>query len=377
MVPTALVLLLAAAASNCEGRECSAACSPETGFCEGAGKCRCKPGWEGENCDRCVPFPGCMHGGCRSAWQCVCEEGWAGNLCDRDTRLCSSAPCAGNSTCVETEEGGYLCVCRHGYRGDQCQLETEACGPDSAPCQNGGRCSNSSCWCPPGFLGDFCEVQTDHCSSQPCQNGATCSDGGVNFACVCPPGFGGSTCNDSVDSCAAGPCANGGTCTPGPHGSFRCVCPLQFSGPTCSRHGRPKSRPRLGGVRPSDRSAALALPPQHYLVSAHSFHKLLRPLDREVLKVTLKETVQSHGVLVTHGQLVCFGMLALLTCLVVLGTTAIVFFGRIESWAANARYSRLLREASGARSDQAETSVNIILPERSRLAGFGKHYTSI
>ncbi|KAJ0063096.1 hypothetical protein NL108_012559, partial [Boleophthalmus pectinirostris] len=87
----------------------------------------CKPGWQGENCDRCVAFPGCVHGSCEKAWQCVCEEGWVGSLCDQDTRLCSSSPCSANATCIETGEGGYLCVCPHGYTGDYCHLKKGLC----------------------------------------------------------------------------------------------------------------------------------------------------------------------------------------------------------------------------------------------------------
>ena len=44
-----------------------------------------------------------------------------------DTRLCSSGPCAGNATCIETGEGGYLCICPHGYTGEKCQLKRGLC----------------------------------------------------------------------------------------------------------------------------------------------------------------------------------------------------------------------------------------------------------
>lgn len=111
----------------------------------------------------------------------------------------------------------------------------------------------------------------------------------------------------------------------------------------------------------------------------------MRPPERDLLKITLKETVHPHGVLVTHGQLLCFSLLALLTCLVVLGTAGIVFFGRCEAWLANAKYNQLvrqqrehlLREAGGSNSEEQEHSVNIILPEKIRLSSFGSHYTSI
>lgn len=46
---------------------------------------RCDPGWEGEQCERCVPMPGCRHGYCQQPWQCNCETGWGGRFCDKGT----------------------------------------------------------------------------------------------------------------------------------------------------------------------------------------------------------------------------------------------------------------------------------------------------
>uniref|UniRef100_A0A3Q3LC58 Protein delta homolog 1 n=1 Tax=Mastacembelus armatus TaxID=205130 RepID=A0A3Q3LC58_9TELE len=294
-----------------KGWECIAGCNTENGFCE-RGKCRCKPGWQGDNCNQCVTFPGCVHGTCEKAWQCICREGWVGSLCDQDTRLCSSRPCADNATCIETGEGGYLCICPYGHAGENCHLKRGVCLTNSSPCQNGGTCMDasgsagySSCLCTPGFSGDLCEISIDSCQPNPCLNGGNCTNHGLAFMCVCPHGF---------------------------------------TGPTCS------------------------LPP-----------------ERDLLKITLKETVHSPGVLVTHGQLICFGLLALLTCLIILGTAGIVFFGRCEAWLANAKYSQLvrlqkehlLREAGSTSQEKPEHSVNIILPEKIRLTSFGRHYTSI
>ncbi|KAM7403188.1 hypothetical protein PAMA_003895 [Pampus argenteus] len=309
---------------------------------------RCKPGWQGENCDRCVPFPGCLHGTCEKAWQCICEEGWVGSLCDQgECKLVLIAEVRNGGTCTDTD----------------------------------GSAADSSCLCPPGFSGDFCEINLDSCQPDPCLNGGNCTNHGLAFTCICPHGFTGFTCNDTtgLSPCAGRPCANGGTCIGRPDGTFRCVCQKWFTGPTCSLQHRPKAR-----SRPADHRV-FALSSHHYSLPAHAFHKLLRPPERDLLKITLKETVHSPGVLVTHGQLICFGMLALLTCLVILGTTSIVFFGRCEAWLANAKYSQLvrqqrehlLREAGSASHEEPEHSVNVILPEKIRLTSFGRHYTSI
>lgn len=247
-----------------------------------------------------------------------------------------------------------------------------------------GSAASTSCSCPSGFSGDFCELGVDSCQPNPCLNGGNCTNHGLTFTCACPPGFTGLTCNDSVSSCAGRPCSSEGTCVRQRDGTFQCVCQKGFAGPTCSLRHRPKSRNKPLGARPVEHRV-LALAPQHYSLPAHAFHKLLKPPERDLLKITLKETVHSSGVLVTHGQLICFGMLALLTCLVILGTTGIVLFGRCETWLANAKYSQLvrqqrehlLREAGSPSQEEPEHSVNIILPEKIRLSSFGRHYTSI
>lgn len=236
--------------------------------------------------------------------------------------------------------------------------------------------------------------------SSPCQNGGTCMDAdglSTSSSCRCPPGFSGDFCERAAiaaaaviaDSCRPNPCLNGGNCT-SLGSAFHCACHKPFAGADCSlkqqqQQQRPKARPRPPAATGSADNRPLALAPQHYSLPAHTFHKLLRPPERDLLKITLKETVHPRGVLVTHGQLLCFGLLALLTCLVVLGTTGIVFFGRCEAWLANAKYSQLvrqqrehlLREAGGSGQEEQEHSVNIILPEKIRLSSFGRHYTSI
>uniref|UniRef100_A0A4W4EEY9 EGF-like domain-containing protein n=1 Tax=Electrophorus electricus TaxID=8005 RepID=A0A4W4EEY9_ELEEL len=364
-----------------ECSECRAGCNLDNGFCETNGECRCRPGWQGAACEKCIPFPGCLHGTCEKAWQCICEQGWVGSQCDQDIHLCSIKPCSGNSTCIETGEGGYLCICPPGYTGKNCQLKKGPCLTNGSPCQNGGTCmdnsaidSQSSCLCPPGFTGDFCEISVDKCEPNPCLNGGTCMDHGVDNICLCPSEFSGPICNVNLTLCSNSTCGQRDTCLNKTDGTTRCVCPPGLAGLSCDLHThklKPKSRPKAPGPDHA---------PQHYSLPAHAFHKLLRPPERELLKITLKETVHTSSTLVTRSQVICFAVLGLLTCLVVLGTTGIIFFNRCETWLANAKYSQLVRQqrdyllraASGE-----ENSVNIILPEKIKLTNYGKHYTSI
>lgn len=53
---------------------------------------RCSYGWQGQFCDECVVYPGCVHGTCNSPWQCNCERNWGGLLCDKGM-FCSFSSC--------------------------------------------------------------------------------------------------------------------------------------------------------------------------------------------------------------------------------------------------------------------------------------------
>ncbi|MGH0181776.1 UNVERIFIED_CONTAM: hypothetical protein FKN15_018572 [Acipenser sinensis] len=373
----AACLLFCLAARFTDGAECSPDCSPMNGFCEKAGECRCKPGWQGPRCEQCAPFPGCLHGTCTTPWQCICDPGWVGSHCNIDIHPCTTKPCSNNSTCIETGDGGYICICAQGYTGRNCHVKTGPCYTNGSPCQNGGSCidahgsaPHSSCLCPSGFTGDFCEIDVDGCESGQCKNGGMCVDHGSDHSCVCPGGFVGKNCNESVIPCLSHPCENGATCNGHPDGGFHCACKPGFFGRTCSSHK----------VKPPRLSDAAHGHAQHSSLPSHVFHKMMHHPDREVLKVTVKEALHSPGYLLSKSQVVCFIVLGLLTCLVVLGTTAIVFFSKCEMWMANAKYSQLVRKQRNhflKTNNGEENSVNIIMPEKIKLSNYGKNYTSI
>lgn len=94
----------------------------------------------------------------------------------------------------------------------------------------------------------------------------------------------------------------------------------------------------------------------------------------------MKKTVGASGSLATQSQVVCLTILGLLTCLVVLITTGIIFFNRCETWMANVKYSQLVRQQRDFLlrvGEGEEHTINIILPEKIKLSNYGQGYTSI
>ncbi|GIY17952.1 hypothetical protein CEXT_95801 [Caerostris extrusa] len=90
-----------------------------------------------------------------------------------------------------------------GFYGKTCQF-FDPCSLD--PCQNGGKCQNSSqvdyvCKCIPGYAGKQCEIDIDECASSPCKHGATCRDGINTFHCQCAPGYRGTRCKQ-IEHCS-------------------------------------------------------------------------------------------------------------------------------------------------------------------------------
>jgi len=117
---------------------------------------------------------------------------------------------------------------------------------------------------------------------------------------------------------------------------------------------------------------------QNYKPASKAHHRSVH--QQEILKITMKETIQNVDPLLSRSQVICFVVLGLLTCLVVLGTTGIVFFSKCEMWLANAKYSRLLRKKKNfflKSNNEEDLSVNIIFPEKIKLTNYTKNYTAI
>lgn len=82
----------------------------------------------------------------------------------------------------------------------------------------------------------------------------------------------------------------------------------------------------------------------------------------------------------TRSQIICFIVLGLLTCLIVLITTGIVFFSKCETWMANAKYSHLIRKKKDfyMKANRGDgNDVKIIFPEKVKIANYNRNYTTI
>lgn len=58
-------------------------CSATNGKCISPGVCKCKPGYEGEDCETCKldKFCNAEHANCNGPNQCNCLEGYTGKYC--------------------------------------------------------------------------------------------------------------------------------------------------------------------------------------------------------------------------------------------------------------------------------------------------------
>ncbi|XP_026752834.2 neurogenic locus protein delta-like [Galleria mellonella] len=236
----------------CDVPICKKGCDPLQGYCKRPGECRCKLGFYGEHCNKCIPLPGCMHGHCNQSFECICREGWDGLFCSEP--ICRSDCHATRGYCDSPGE----CRCKLGWSGPTCR----SCQPLPG-CQHGYCDKPLECKCLPGYTGLLCQTpicasgchgergycrRPGECRCKVGWTGTTCSQchpypGCVNgtcnkpWECNCKKGWGGMLCDKELNYCEKNPdvCKNGGKCQSleEEDGNYRCHCPVGVSGRNC------------------------------------------------------------------------------------------------------------------------------------------------
>ncbi|CAH3141405.1 unnamed protein product [Porites lobata] len=284
-------------------------------YCGNAGFDPCKASRPCQNGATCVNNNG--------DYICRCKPGYQGRNCEQDVNECNSRPCRNGGTC-QNLPGSYRCQCKPGFLGKQCEIVFDECKHyeqlsdrqraagvhrgNTLKCDqkdlatpkwyrftgSAGTRMPSTCvlkhYCgthAPGWLstahptrtgqvvngkvcfhwGNKCcnwhaNIQIKRCNgfyvyklvrtpvcwlrycgnagfdeckvSRPCKNGATCVSSLGGYTCQCVPGFQGKNCEQDVNECITRPCLNGGTCQ-NQHGSYSCTCRPGFTGKNCEK----------------------------------------------------------------------------------------------------------------------------------------------
>ncbi|EFO99716.1 CRE-APX-1 protein [Caenorhabditis remanei] len=182
---------------DCSNPICPGGCSGR-GKCVAPNQCSCINGFNGTQCEQCLPRAGCVNGGCHNGVPntCKCRDGFIGDRCDIDIKICSlQKPCANGGQCsIDSKSStGYKCECPFDFIGPQCKTalnEVRCAASAQHVCQNGGACISMDektiqCKCPKGFTGKFCEYGTHKdCSMMKCSETATCHMSGDLAICV-------------------------------------------------------------------------------------------------------------------------------------------------------------------------------------------------
>ncbi|XP_034038308.1 LOW QUALITY PROTEIN: laminin subunit alpha-3-like [Thalassophryne amazonica] len=157
--------------------------------CDASGRCLCRQGVHGEQCDRCLPghhsFPECRaclcdgagvaHSSCSPSGQCFCRSNYEGQQCDKcapghygypDCAVCQCMPEGSHGTECNPLSGQCLCLpgvvgqrCDHcaasGLRFPQCSVPISLCSPAGS---EGIDPQTGSCRCRPNVVGATCDT---------------------------------------------------------------------------------------------------------------------------------------------------------------------------------------------------------------------------
>lgn len=127
--------------ANCDVAICDSECSLN-GECVSPGKCECKKGWMGANCQQCVT--NCLNNGyCApdNPNKCNCPSGWAGRNCQiRMKPLCFKSTCKNGGRCNNTRIAvdsinfeQFQCVCPIEFGGNDCSIKVNYDLTDGKP----------------------------------------------------------------------------------------------------------------------------------------------------------------------------------------------------------------------------------------------------
>ncbi|XP_072543376.1 laminin subunit alpha-3 isoform X2 [Salminus brasiliensis] len=234
--------------------------------CEmGTGRCRCKPQYSGDNCDRCAS-------GHYSYPQCIpypiyvtTTKSPAGNIFDRNCPVgyfgaprCQACECDQRGTVPEVCSASGRCLCRPEVTGERCdrccvgyyyfpycrECRCDGSGVADQTCGPEGQCR-----CRANFAGLQCEQCASGFYGYPACRPCQCSREGSSEAacdsktgqCVCRPGVTGQRCDRCIAGdqrfpyCFACRCDGPGVADQscGPNG--QCRCRFNFAGPRCEQ----------------------------------------------------------------------------------------------------------------------------------------------
>ncbi|XP_071400423.1 stabilin-2, partial [Centroberyx affinis] len=209
------------ASSNKYGPNCDKSCACIHGQCdnrpEADGRCKldsCLSGYTGLYCERQTRACGTQvqfchaHADCdfnQGATKCVCKPGYQGDGITCVEQDPCAPPlrggCSVNAKCVTTGPGTHSCQCLTGWRddGDECQPINKCDSPDRGGCHPNATCvyigpGQSQCLCKAGYRGSGrdCEA-ANQCVTQNggCHYLASCRLLSGLWQCVCEEGYAG------------------------------------------------------------------------------------------------------------------------------------------------------------------------------------------
>jgi len=220
------------------------------GVCRSPNFCACEVGWEGLNCEICVPLPGCVHGNCTLELECNCHEGWTGSKC-------AIPECLGcnHGECLQPNE----CNCFPGWKGKNCSECISMPGCLNGHCEN----TPNTCICEEGWEGVLCDQPV---CDPPCVHGECVEskmDGENNF-CICENGWKNEACDQCVPYWNCPNQGNDACVKPN-----ECICQDGMDNQLCNHNSQNKitkatvssneqmkgSRPSVGNSRGKDKNA--------------------------------------------------------------------------------------------------------------------------